>query len=192
MNLIFLSCRCFLFGLALVGTHHAAATIPALLDDFENTRHNALEIDRIVVNDAMVGGKSILEQNFSDGTLHASGRIVPGRGQPGFVSMILLLSADGKPRDLNAYEGIRLKIRVIKGNVTVLAASSEITNFDYHAAVLPRTGKMQEIRVPFTDLKRIWSEPFPLDLTTISSINLVASNLQPGDFAYEVDEIGFY
>ena len=41
-------------------------------------------------------------------------------------------------------------------------------------------------------MKRVWSEQTPLNLKTITSINLVASGLQPGDFDYKVDEISLY
>jgi hypothetical protein len=192
MNPILQSCRFLLLSLAVVGTHQVTAGVPALLDNFDDAQANAQGVNRLIVNDAMVGGKSTLHQSFADGVLQASGKIVPARGQPGFISTVILLSPDGQPHDLSEYEGIRLKIQVTKGNVTVLAASAEITNFDYHATVVPRTGKMQEIRIPFADLKRVWSEQVPLNLSTITSINLVASHLQPGEFAYEVDEIGFY
>ncbi len=168
------------------------AGVPEALDDFSNDSLTSLETPRLVFNDAQIGGKSEATLDYADGILRVKGKIVPARGQPGFVSLVLLLSMNGEPQDLSAYEGIRLKVRVLKGGLQVLAASSEIENFDYHTAAVQRSGKFKEIKVPFADLKRVWSEQTALDLGTITSINLVASGIQPGPFAYEIDEIGFY
>ena len=170
-----------------------ANDVPELLDDFSDPHRTRAGIERIVIDDSSIGGKSHASQSSADGVLSVEGEIFPGRGQPGFVSLILLLAPAGEPRDLSGYEGIRIRVHVTKGALTVVAASSEIQNFDYHATAIPRTSKgLQEIKIPFEDLKRVWSEQTPLNLETISSINLVASGLQKGGFAYEVDEVGFY
>jgi hypothetical protein len=73
-------------------------------------------------------------------------------------------------------------------------SSAEITNFDFHtsAPIARKPGDFQEVRIPFAAMKRAWSEQTPLDLKAITSVNLVASGMAPGEFAYEVDEIGFY
>lgn len=183
-----------LLGLAifLVAPVSASAEISGKLDDFSHETLTSLKTARMVINDASVGGQSTAGLTTHEGVLEVKGKIVPGRGMPGFVSMVLVLSETGEPQDLSAYEGLRLKVRVNKGNLQVLAASSEIQNFDYHAAAITRSKAFKEIKIPFTDLKRLWSEQTALDLSTIVSINLVASGMQPGSFAYEIDEIGFY
>lgn len=162
------------------------------LDDFSDATLTSLETARMVVNDAGVGGQSTAKLSTDGEALRMEGTLAPGRGMPGFVSLVLLLSADGQARDLSAYEGIHLRVRVAKGNLQVLAASAEVNNFDYHAMALQRSGDFEEIKVPFAELKRVWSEQTPLNLATITSINLVASGMQAGPFLYEIDEIGFY
>jgi hypothetical protein len=82
----------------------------------------------------------------------------------------------------------------LKGLLSVQVSSTEITNYDYHtsAPVTRKPGAFQEVRIPFAAMKRAWSEQTPLNLKTITSINLVAAGMAPDAFAYEVDEIGFY
>jgi len=178
---------------ALVGGTWLGAAIPASLDSFDEAAVTALGTPRLVFNDKDLGGTSTAKQEFSDGVMSVAGKIVPGRGQPGFISLVLLLSPQGQPQDLSEYEGIRLRVKVTKGNLSVVAASSEIQNFDYHTTALSRTGgEFKEVRIPFAEMKRVWSEQRSLNLETITSINLVAAGVQPGDYAYEVDEVGFY
>jgi len=166
--------------------------ISGKLDDFSHETLTTFKTARMVINDADMGGKSTAELRTRDGVLKVNGEIVPARGMPGFVSMVLLLSETGEPRDLSAYDGLCLRVRVNKGSLQVLAASSKIQNFDYHTAPITRSKEFKEIKIPFIDLKRLWSEQTPLELSTIVSINLVASGMEPGSFAYEIDEIGFY
>ena len=87
----------------------------------------------------------------------------------------------------------RLRVKIITGTLTVQVSSADITNFDYHSApvVAPR-GEFTEVRVPFAEMKRAWSEQTALNLKLVTSVNLVAFAMAPGAFAYEVDEIGFY
>jgi hypothetical protein len=170
-----------------------AGETPALLDNFDDAHHSSWGIDRLVVTDSSTGGTSALHQAFKDGTLTAEGEIIPGRGQPGWVSLILLCSSTGAPADLSKYEGIRLRVRVRKGHLSITANSTEITNYDYHFAVVPATaGEFQEVKLPFSAMKRAWSEQTPLNRATIASLGLVAVDMQKGAFAYDIDEIGFY
>jgi hypothetical protein len=67
--------------------------------------------------------------------LNAKAKIVPPRGQPGWASEVLLLDPQGLPVDASQYEGIRLRVRIHKGALSVSANSTEVTNYDYHAAV---------------------------------------------------------
>lgn len=170
-----------------------SANASNILDDFSNETLTNTGSPRLIMDDASLGGKSNYELKQQDGVLKVTGKIQPARGQPGFVSMVLLIDPQGKPSDLSAYEGLQLSISVKEGNVSVLAASAEITNYDFHASPLTRnSGGLQVVQVPFDSLKRIWSEQTALNLKTISSINVVASALQPQTFEYEIDEISFY
>ena len=85
-------------------------------------------------------------------------------------------------------------MKVIKGILCVQIGSTEITNFDYHtsAPIAGGRGEFQEVRMPFKDMKRAWSEPTALNLGSITSVNLVSFGMARDAFAYEVDELGFY
>lgn len=89
---------------------------------------------------------------------------------------------------------MRLRVKSKKGSLSVQVSSSEIQNFDYHtsAAFTGKPGEFQEIRIPFKEMKRAWSEQTTLNLKSVTSINLVAFGMAKGSFAYEVDELGFY
>jgi len=180
-------------ALTAFSTLARASEVPALVDDFSDPVRSSWGIDRIVVTDTSTGGSSQLHSTFAQGVLNAEGEIIPGRGQPGWVSLVLLLSPKGEPVDLSKYEGIRLRVRVGKGMLSITANSSEIKNFDFHSTLVARkSGDLQEVRIPFRDMKRAWSEQIPLNRATITSISLVAVDLQKGSFAYDVDEVGFY
>lgn len=170
-----------------------AGGVPALLDDFSDAQRTNAGIDRLVIDDAALGGRSKARLSTEAGVLSVSGEIDPARGQPGFVSIVLLLAPDGKPQDLSRFEGIRIRVEATQGMLSVLAASTEVENYDYHASFVTRSSDgLQEIRIPFSTMKRLWSEQTRLNLGTVASINLVASGLEKGTFAYKVDEIGFY
>ena len=167
-----------------------------LLDDFSDPTRAPSGIERIVIDDGSGGGQSHVNQRYEAGRLVATGEIVPGRGQPGWVSIVFLLNPDGTPRDLSQYEGVRMRIRVSKGMISVSANSTEVDNFDYHSLPVPVRqtpgDDVQEVRLPFRNMKRGWSLQTPLDPATITSISLTAVQLQRAPFAYEIDEIGFY
>ncbi|HEX2101385.1 MAG TPA: CIA30 family protein, partial [Candidatus Synoicihabitans sp.] len=141
-----------------------------------------------------LGSQSHASQTCTNGILVVRGELVPGRGVPAFVSVPLILAADLQPQDLSAYEGVRLRVKVAQGTLLVQVASTEVENFDYHTSgpVAAQRAEFQEVRIPFKEMKRGWSGPTPLNLKTITSVNLVAFGMARQAFAYEVDEIGFY
>jgi hypothetical protein len=171
-----------------------AAPVPLLLDDYSDPARNKHGIERLLIDDKTLGSKSQATQKCENGVLTVKGDLVPGRGVPAFISEVSLLSADGKPKDLSGYQGVRLRVKVIKGILCVQAGSSEVNNFDYHtsAPLVGKSGEFQEVRVPFKELKRSWSEQTALNPKSITSINLVSFGMAKDTFAYEVDEIGFY
>ena len=122
------------------------------------------------------------------------GQISPPRGQPGWASVVLLLDPEGLPQDASAYKGIRLLARVNKGSLAISANSAEITNYDFHAAPVthPAGGGFHEVKIPFDQMKRAWSEPTTLNARTLASLSLVAISLQKDSFDFEIDEVGFY
>ncbi len=190
-----------LAGLALAGVFTLSSLLTAetepigpLVDDFNDPQQNSLGIDRLFMDDTSVGGKTQTQHQIKDGVLSATGEISPPRGQPGWASTVLLLNPQGQPQDMSAYVGVRLVIRVRSGNLAISANSSEITNFDYHAApiIRQRDSNFHEVKIPFSAMKRAWSEQIPLNPKTLVSLSLVAVGMQPESFAFEIDEISFY
>lgn len=171
-----------------------AENVSALFDDFSDAHQTKNGTKRFVVTDKTVGGQSQATQRCENGVLSVQGDLVPARGQPAFVSLVSLLSADAQPHDLSNYEGVRLKVKVTKGILCVQVGSAEIQNYDYHtSAPLTRNPDQFEwVKIPFKAMKRAWSEQIPLNLKVVTSINLVAVGMAKDSFAYEVDEVGFY
>lgn len=171
-----------------------AGALDPTIDDFSDPDNNSLGLERQFVNDTVSGGQTRMEYDFEEGVFSAKGEISPPRGQPGWASTVLLLEAQGLPQDASAYEGIRLLVRVNKGNLSITANSSEITNFDFHAAPVTRhtDGEFHEVMIPFTQMKRAWSEQTSLNTKTLTSLSIVAADLQQGSFDFEIDEISFY
>lgn len=172
---------------------HAAA--PAgLLDDYSDPSLNRKGVKRLLIDDKTAGSQSKATLKIESGLMSVRGELVPGRGVPAFISQVSLLTTNGSPVDLTGHQGVRLKVKVIRGILVVQVASSEITNFDFHsgAPLSGKAGEFQEIRVPFKEMKRAWSEQTALNLKAITSVNLVSFGMARDTFAYEVDEIGFY
>ena len=167
---------------------------PNTIDDFSDSGNTSLGLPRMVIDDTTAGGQSSSKQMVNDGVMTSEGVIAPPRGQPGWVSMIFPLRADGSPADISAYEGIRIRMRIKEGMVSVSANSSEIDNFDYHAALVDAAGgkEIQEVRIPFSSMRRAWSPQTKLNTATIASVSLVAVGIQKSAFGFEIDEIGFY
>lgn len=181
-------------GVTLAMATAVGAVAPLLLDDYAHPVRNGNGVDRLLIDDRVVGSRSRATQTCTNGVLRVTGDLVPGRGVPAFISQVSLLSADGKPRDLGGYRGVRLRVKVIRGLLCVQVASTAITNFDYHTGtpIAGKGGQWQEVRVPFQDMRRAWSEQVRLDPRTITSVNLVSFGMAPDAFAYEVDDLGFY
>jgi hypothetical protein len=171
-----------------------AGTLDPTIDDFSDPDYNSLGIERQFVNDTVSGGKTSMKHGFEEGIFSAKGEISPPRGQPGWASTVLLLENQGLPRDASAYEGIRLLVRVNKGNLSITANSSEVTNFDFHAAPVTRhsDGEFHEVMIPFAKMKRAWSEQTKLNTKTLTSLSIVAFDIQQGSFDFEIDEVSFY
>ncbi|MFN0066056.1 MAG: CIA30 family protein [Limisphaerales bacterium] len=190
----FVAVACLGTLLAFGALAAASAKAPLLLDDYSDAKLNKHGAGRLLIQDKEVGSSSQATQKCENGVLVVKGDLVPGRGVPAFISLVSLLSADGSPKDMTGYTGIRLRVKVTKGILCVQVGSSEITNFDYHTGtpIAGQRGEFQEVRIPFKDLKRAWSEPIPLNLKSITSVNLVSFGMAKDAFGYEVDELGFY
>lgn len=171
-----------------------ASSLAPTIDNFSDATNNTLGFPRYFLNDSIAGGTTKTEQEVTKGFLSTKGEIVPPRGQPGWASIALPIEAQGIPKDASAFDGIRLLVRVNSGNLSVSANSTEITNFDYHAAPVsvPADGKFHEVKIPFTSMKRTWSEQTPLNTKTLNSISITAYGLEKNRFDFALDEVGFY
>lgn len=189
------SLRVSALSVLLLGTSFSSvhAATPALVDDFSDAEKTSCKAPRLLITDKDAGGKSQATQHVENGALHVSGDLVPGRGSPAFVSLPLLLTPEGHPQDVHDFTGVRLKVKIERGMVSVQVASTEVTNFDYHLApVVGKTGEWVEVRVPFKDMKRVWSEQTTLNTASVTSVNLVVVAMAPDTFNFAVDEVGFY
>ncbi len=185
------------FGIASLlaySSYSFSGELSPVVDDFSDAKKNNLGITRQFLDDKVAGGKTQTKIEVSAGKLHIKGEIVPPRGQPGWASSVLLLNSEGLPQDASKFKGVRLLVKVDKGLISVSANSAEVTNFDYHASmvVVQSDGKFHEIKIPFTSMKRAWSEQTQLNTATINSLSIVAFGLQPTHFDYQIDEVGFY
>jgi len=171
-----------------------AASISPVIDDFSDQADNNLGIPRQFMNDTVAGGKTNTELDISGGVMHLKGEIVPPRGQPGWASSIFLLDPTGLPQDVSKFEGIRLLVKINSGSISVSANSTEITNFDYHSALVEvkSDGEFHEVKIPFASMKRTWSEQTKLNTKTLNGLSLVAFSLRKAMFDFEVDEVSFY
>ncbi len=171
-----------------------AGSLSPLIDDFSDAKNNSLGIQRQYMNDTVAGGNTTTEQSVSEGVIFLKGEITPPRGQPGWASTVLPFDLRGLPMDASMFDGIRLLVKINTGNISISANSAEVTNFDYHAALVTVTsdGKFHEVKIPFASMKRAWSEQTQLNTETINSLSIVAFSLQKGFFDFEVDEVSFY
>jgi hypothetical protein len=185
------------FGIASLlsyASHSFSGELPSVIDDFSHVDSNSLGIPRQFLDDKIMGGQTKTEIEISNGKLHIKGEIIPPRGQPGWASSVLLLNAEGLPQDASKFKGVRLFIKVDNGSISVSANSTEVTNFDYHAAmiVVKSDGKYHEVKIPFASMKRAWSEQTQLNTSTINGLSIVSFGLQKTRFEFEIDEVGFY
>ena len=159
-----------------------SAASPKLLDDYSDPARNQNGVERLLIDDKTAGSQSQATLKCENGVLSVKGDLVPGRGVPAFISAVSPLSADGKPQDLTGYEGVRILVKVTKGILCVQVGSSEIDNFDYHtsAPITGKGGEFQEVRLPFKEMKRAWSEQTQLNLKSITSVNLVSFGSRQG------------
>ena len=164
------------------------------VDSFDDTTMNSLGQPRQFMDDSMVGGKTHTKSEVANGVLHVKGTITPPRGQPGWASAVLPLDEMGKNHDASAYSGVKLRVKINQGALTVSANSTEVTNFDFHAApvMIAADGQYHEVMLPFDSMKRAWSPQTELNTKTLNSVSIVAYSLQPADFDYEIDEVSFY
>lgn len=166
----------------------------AIIDNFDNSTNSNFGYPRQFINDTVMGGGTKTQQNVNDGKIMLSGEIVPPRGQLGWASTVILMGEEAQSIDASEYNGIRLRIKINTGSVSVSVNSTDVDNFDYHSTVInvAPDGNYHEIDLPFDSLKRSWSEQTQLNTKTINSLSVVAFGLKKTAFDFEIDEISFY
>ncbi|WP_286233985.1 CIA30 family protein [Thalassotalea sediminis] len=169
-------------------------TLGKLVDDFNHDKENTLGLTRTFITDKTAGGNTTANVEIVDGVMHLAGDIIPPRGQPGWASTVLLLDPKGMPKDLSQYTGVRLRLKIDKGSISVSANSTEVTNFDYHAmpVTTPTDGEFHEVKLPFKMMNRAWSEQTSLNPKTVNSLSIVAFAMQKAAYDVEIDEVSFY
>lgn len=185
---------CLLAGLIAFSCTSHAEGLNSAVDDFSNATFNNVGLPRQFINDTVAGGGTITEQDVSKGVISAKGELIPPRGQPGWASIVLPLDFQGLPQDASAFDGVRLLVKINTGSISVSANSTEVNNFDYHAAPVTASadGKFHEVKIPFAAMKRTWSEQTQLNPKTINSLSIIAYSLEKSAFDFAVDEVSFY
>lgn len=172
----------------------AAESANRTVDDFAQAEVQPIGVPRMIIDDSQAGGQSKASTTFANGVMTVSGKLVPGRGAPGFVSIPLILSNDGSPSDLSNFTGVRLRVKLERGSLIVQTSTTDVTNFDYHssAPITRDPENFQTVEIPFAGMKQVWSAPTELNLKTVTSINLVSAGMAPDVISYEIDEISLY
>ncbi|GLR71704.1 CIA30 family protein [Agaribacter marinus] len=165
-----------------------------LIDDFSQHDNTSLGTSRIFVSDTSVGGNSTMDFHLSEGVIQVSGDIMPPRGQPGWSSMVLLLNEAEQVVNASMYKGIKLRIQINSGAVSISANSADVSNFDYHSAqvITQIDGEFHDIKIPFTSMKRMWSEQTQLNTKALNSLSIVAFGLKQTKYEFAIEEISFY
>lgn len=165
-----------------------------IIDNFNHESNTQLATPRILMTDTTAGGQTSAQLLVSNGVIQIKGDILPPRGQPGWSSLVLPLAGMGEVYDASQFQGIKLLIKVTKGNVSISANSAEVNNYDYHSAQVTAKvdGKFHQVKIPFESMKRMWSEQTKLNTTMLNSLSIVAFSPQKAVFDFEIEEVAFY
>ena len=185
---------CMMLIIAVIVSPVDAEPTELMVDEFTNAESNSLGYARFFLSDVQAGGATTIVTEIKQGVLQGHGKISPPRGQPGWSSSVFLLANGEQSFDASQYSGVRISVKLNKGNLSLSANSAEVTNFDYHSSPLTVTmdGKFHTIDIPFDAMKRVWSEQTPLNTASLNSLSLVAYSMQPADFEFAVQSISFY
>jgi hypothetical protein len=179
--------------LTTVASASADRLLP-LVDNFEHPDKNNIELTRLYFDDRSGGGNTNTKSVIENGLLRIKGDLIPARGQPAWTSVVLPLIEMNNQADASQFEGVRIRLRVIQGNLNVSANSIKISNFDYHSAPIPvyADGDFHVVNVPFKSMKRGWSAQTKLDRRTLASLSIVAFSMKKAPFEFDIDSVSFY
>lgn len=183
---------CLLPVMLLTG-YDSSAQAQLLLDDFESgTLTSRLGTAWRIHQDAAIGGESSVTYAHEEGILRVTGQIVPASGSIGYIELRVPLDTGGSLRDLSGFKGVQVRLRVTAGLLALKLLSPQVTNFDYHAVLLTPHPGFQELRLPFSAFRQLWSSPISWDGSQVAGFALIVGGTEAGPFAYEVDEVVFY
>ena len=163
-----------------------------LLDDFSDSTVSACGRPWRRSLDSVVGSNSTLNTRYEDGQLRVWGTLKPAPGRPAFAQLVLEFDDLGTPFDVTAYEGVRVRIRVVKGPLLLQLLTTGVTNFDYHAVTLPVQPDMQTLELPFAQFRQLWSPPVKWTGKDVRGVVLSASGFAPVEYEFVVDRLEFY
>ncbi|MEL6853376.1 MAG: CIA30 family protein [Bacteroidota bacterium] len=148
--------------------------------------------DWTAISDKSQGGNSVIRMKVAEEKAHIQGSLKPRQGGFGWAGLSHEFVGAGKPVDLSAYTGIKLRLKINKGSVYVSMQDMRVTNFDYHMSMLPRgTGEWQEVELPFDKFRQFFSDPISWDGKAVQGLMVGASGMA-GDFDFEIDYIKLY
>jgi hypothetical protein len=163
----------------------------ALLDDFSAARSSSgAELSFDV--DTAWGGASTLRSERRGGTLRVYGKVTPNKGMPGTAGISLHIDGGDAPVDVSAYTGVRIRIKAAKGALALKLVTDGVKNYDYHSFAIAAKPAVQQLDIPFTQFRQLWSAPIPFTGKDMRGIALWASGFAPGDYDFTIDEISFF
>ncbi len=178
---------------ALLGPLPAEPLAGSLVDDFASgSLTSALGTAWRVVTDEALGGTSTAEASVSDGALHVEASLRPGPAGIGFVELVLPLDATGAPRDVSDWDGVRVRLRVQRGPLALKLQTEDVGNADHHAVLLEPHEDVQELTLPFTGFRQLWSAPVPWTGRRVLAVALSSGGVDAAEVAYEVEAIAWY
>ncbi len=170
-----------------------AAWSAPLVDDFSRPGlASSIGQDWSVDTDGAWGGSSTATATRSKGTMRVHGALKPAAGRPAMAGISLRFNAEGGPVDISAFAGVRLRIKVTKGQPVLKLMSHHVTNYDYHAYALSASDAYQQIDIPFAKFGQLWSQPIEWTGTDVTGIAIWAGGIAAADYDFTIDSIEFY
>ena len=178
---------------ALLGPLSAELLTAPLVDDFaSDTLASTLGTMWRVVTDEAIGGTSEIETAVSDGVLRVEASLRPGPAGIGFVELVLPLDATGVPRDVSGWDGVRVRLRALSGPLALKLQTADVGTVDYHAVVLEPSATAQELTLPFSGFRQLWSAQVPWTGRRVLAVALSSGGMEAAEVAYDVESIEWY
>lgn len=144
------------------------------------------DLDWRVVNDNVMGGRSVGSFQIAGGVLVFSGATNTDGG--GFSS----LRTGAQDFKLGAFQGLRLRVRG-DGRTYTFRLSTDKTGVSYWARFSAQQGCWQDVELPFASFWANWRgrrlEKAPVVPADIRELGIMINDKQDGPFKLEVDSI---